>query len=228
MLKSDSLANLLKKLSSMALARTSTSRLAHDSASRVPPGPARADLFGTLADADDPETSAFFFTSRRDVLDGYVRPAAALARSVSLDRVFDAWTKGALEAALETDDLLTKRMLWLTLMTMLPAVEAWFVEKGPPAAPAFVRHVRRELHAFCLGLTRDALDGSWSADASGGNKNAGEDTGGRTAKRARRGGTGGVSAADGDGSDKDRGRPVYASAADFVAAMTAYYLALQA
>lgn len=174
---------------------------AADAARWAPAGPVGENVFGTMADACDPETQSFLFTRRRDVLDGYLAPAVALALSEGLDRVFDAWTHGALQAVLETEDLLSKRMLWLALLTLLPQVEGWFMQKGGPHAAVFVAHAKREMQAFCLGQTREPPEAAPEA---------------RPAKRGRRATSDAAPPCD----------PLYASPADFVSAMTAYFLAL--
>ena len=168
-------------------------------------GDAPLNEFGTFVDSTDPNTPTFFFTRRTEEVDRFLRPAVVLAKRQGLDATFDRWTHGALEAAEETDDLLSKRLLWLALLTVLPDIEAWFVQSGPPCAAAFTAHVKREMHSFCLGLTLDA----YGTEAALGVTEA------RPMKKKA-----GLKEEAGRG-----GGAVYASAADFVAQMTAYYLA---
>ncbi len=193
-------------MSVMALVRTSAANAGRDPSSWAPDGPSGDNLFGTFADANDPSTQAFLFTKNVAAVDGYLKPAVDLAIHQGLDCLWDEWTRRALASAMATRDLVSKRMLWLSLLVSLPAIEHWFVQHGPANAQKFVDHVRVELHAFCLGTTKDP----------GGNVAAAVE---RPAKRGRK-------ASKSAETDVKETSPVYASVVDFVASMTAYYLAL--
>jgi hypothetical protein len=207
----------------MALVRTSAAaaaarRAAEDPRTQTrwaPEGAARENIFGTINDADDAQTDSFLFTQKPDVLDGYIEPAARLALAQGLDCAWDEWTRAALRSALATRDLLSKRMLWLAFLAHLPQVAEWFVLKGPPGARAWVEHVRTELDVFCLGQTNAPPGGDDDDDKDGRGKKRGAR---RPAKRAR--------ADEPHAAPPQQARAIYPSVADFVASMTAYYLAL--
>jgi hypothetical protein len=205
----------------MALVRASTAAAARalDTGSVAnqtrwaPAGAARENVFGTLADADDKDTNAFFFTQKPDVLDGYLEPAANLAMHMGLDCMWDEWTRAALRSVLQTKDVLAKRMVWLAFLAHLPQVADWFVAHGPPNARAWVEHVKTELDVFCLGQTKTDATEDAAAQANPPDR-----------KRQKRT----LSAAD----KKDAANAavpvcsIYETPADFVASMTAYFLAL--
>ena len=204
---------LVRTYAAVAVARGATEVL-RTQTRWAPEGVARENIFGTLNDADDAHTNAFLFTQNASVLDGYIEPAARLALQEGLDCLWDEWTRASLRSALQTDDLLSKRMLWFAFLAHLPPVAEWFVQKGPPNARAWVEHVKTELDVFCLGLTRRATDDDEGAtDAKEGR--AKKKGARRAPKRARTQDATGVPAT-----------AIYATVADFVAAMTAYYLAL--
>lgn len=156
--------------------------------------------FGTVADSADPTTDAFLFTRRRDIVDGYLNPAIELAFKSNVDLAWDNWTRAAMRAASASDDLVSKRMLWMTLLVTLPDIQQWFLQNGPPNADKWLAYLKTELEAYCIGKTHAAPE---TIEPS--------------AKRARKGQR---------PADEPSPSPLYATMSDFVCSMTAYYLAL--
>ena len=187
----------------MASARTSSLRCVADEKTIAATMPAAGKIathrFGSLADMSDPSNDSFLFTKRKDIIDGFLHPAVDLAFKNNLNIMWDNWTNAALRAVMQTDDLVSKKMMWMTLLVTLPDIQDWFLQNGPPQAEKWLAYVKTEINTYCMGKTYEI--------------NTCEDVSKKNKKGPRM-------------AEEILAPPIYASIEDFVCSMTAYYLSL--
>lgn len=187
----------------MATVRTSSQKTVVDEkavAATLPTaGKIATHRFGTIGDLNDPLNESFLFTKRKDIIDGFLTPAVNLAMKNNLNVMWDNWTNAALRAVMQTDDLVSKKMMWMTLLVTLPDIQTWFLQSGPPHAEKWLNYVKVELNAYCMGKTFEMGGGEEPA---------------KKLKKGQR------------VNEETVAPPMYASVEDFVCSMTAYYLSL--
>ena len=130
-------------------------------------------------------------------------PAVALARRSGLFDGFDGWTNRAVDAVVESDDPVCKKLLWVVLLSVVPEVQQWLDQNAPPLHRKWTDDLYSRVKRFATGAVVVHPD---------------EEGGAATSRRRVVGSK--------DKREKDRSHPLlYSGVDDFLYSEVALYLA---
>ena len=155
------------------------------------------------------ESSAFLLTNDRVHVDSLLRPAVELARAHGLFDELPERMRLVVDLVLDTDDLVSKRCLWMGLLLCLPAMQVWLVELEPVRAPEWIRRLKSSMTSFTTGQCY-----TLQQEPSGAARSA-------TARKKRR-----YADAKGMGTPACSPAEIYTNVSEFVYMQSAYMFAL--